>query len=75
MLGPRAKISLSFVKSPFFSKFISKISNDNPSPAAKSAKPPRSASDKSFTTAGAFIILNSSIINLDVDKFFSITDQ
>ena len=54
---------------------ISSFSKDIPSPSAKSASPPKSASDKSFTTPGAFTILKLSIINFEVDVSSSIIDE
>ena len=55
--------------------FISRTSNDIPSPSAKSAKPPKSARDSNFTIPGAFVTLNFSIFNFEEEDFFSITDE
>ena len=59
------------VKKPLSSFILSSIlSKDNPSPSAKSARPPKSARDKSFTTPGALTTLKFSIINFEEDFFF-----
>ena len=47
MLGPRARISLNLIVLFFFCISFSKTSKDKPSPAARSANPPKSARDKS----------------------------
>ena len=54
---------------------ISNLSNDKPSPSAKSARPPKSAIDKSFTTAGAFTTLKFSIVNFELEVSLSIIDE
>ena len=72
MLGPRARISLNLIVLSFFIIPISKISKDKPSPAARSAKPPKSAKDKSFTNPGAFTILKFSIFKFEIELFLSI---
>ena len=66
---------VNFKKSLFFSIFISKISKVNPSPAAKSAKPPRSAKESNFTTPGALMTLKFSIFNIELDFEFSIIEE
>ena len=43
-----------FLEESLFFIFISKMSNDIPSPSAKSAKPPKSAKESNFTNPGAF---------------------
>ena len=43
------------------------MSNDNPSPSAKSAKPPKSAKDNNLITPGALTILKFSILRLELD--------
>ena len=73
MLGPKANISL-ILRSLFFSKLISKISKDRPSPSAKSANPPKSARDNNFITPGAFITLKFSILSFEIEFDSSIID-
>ena len=51
----------------FFSISISNTSKDNPSPSAKSAKPPKSAKDNNLITPGAFITLKFSILSFEFD--------
>ena len=72
-----SKIISSFkFKSPFELVIcISILSKDKPSPSAKSAKPPKSASDKSFTKPGALITLKFSINNFEEEDFSSIIDE
>ena len=53
---------------------ISKISNDNPSPSAKSASPPRSAKDNNLMIPGALITLKFSISSFELDDSLSIID-
>ena len=50
------------------------MSNDKPSPSAKSANPPRSARDKSFITPGALTTLKFSIFNFELDDVSPIKD-
>ena len=54
--------------------FISNTSKDNPSPSAKSANPPKSASDNNLITPGAFTNLKSSIFSFETDLFSSIIE-
>ena len=75
MLGPSASISFNFNNSLVFCILISKISNDIPSPSARSANPPRSAKDNNFTIPGAFTTLKFSIFKFEIDKFFSIVEE
>ena len=76
ILEPMAKISSNFKKpSSLLVILISNLSKDKPSPSAKSARPPKSARDKSFTTPGAFTTLKSSIINFEEDALPSIIDE
>ena len=74
MLGPKASISFNFIRFLFFSILISKISNDNPSPSAKSANPPKSAKDNNLTTPGALITLKFSILSFELDYNSSIIE-
>ena len=53
---------------------ISNLSKDNPSPSAKSAKPPRSAKDNNLITPGAFTTLKFSILSFELDFGPSIID-
>ena len=54
--------------------FISRMSKEIPSPAAKSDKPPKSARLKSFTIPGAFITLKFSIFSFELDNSSSNID-
>ena len=65
MLGPKANISFNLRKFWFLSISISNVSNDKPSPSAKSARPLKSAKDNNFTTPGAFITLKFSILSFE----------
>ena len=58
-----------------FSILASRISNDKPSPSARSASPPRSARDNNFTILGALINLKFSILSFDILELLSITDE
>ena len=53
---------------------ISNKSKDSPSPSAKSARPPKSASDNNLITPGALITLKFSILSLEFDFEPSISD-
>ena len=50
------------------------MSKDNPSPSARSAKPPKSAKDNNWITPGAFITLKFSILSFELDFELSITE-
>ena len=63
------------LKPSLLSILISKISNDNPSPSAKSASPPRSAKDNNLMIPGALITLKFSISSFELDDSLSIIDS
>ena len=46
---------------------ISNKSKERPSPSAKSASPPKSASDNNFITSGALTTLKFSILSFEFD--------
>ena len=61
----RKEISIAETEMPGLMACRELFSKDKPSPSAKSARPPKSARDKSCTTPGAFTTLKLSIINIE----------